>query len=366
MRKTVKIVIKILLLLFVVSLITAAIVCYNAVKNDELAKKIIADKPLKFAVLLYGNENSFTDKLDILFVSYENDNKLLKVLSVNGDIVVFRKKAKAKSLKSSFYETAKKDHNLAVTNTCTDLFEMLDNSFMPDFYINASYDTFLKIMGNDKFVEDLLKNENFVNRDLECLNALETCELSLSFADKNPLKIIKRIKENYSLLDTNISKTALSCIVLRKKIPRAAIMFCDYPAKYKKTRVEPDKMNAFDFLYTVYYPQADMEYKEDSGLVELKNASKKPRMAEKGTWLLRQNKFDVLDWSNFPIRYETTIIKDYKGSFAKSLKIAETLKCGKVIVSYDNQTYYNMSVFIGTDCEIYDKLDKKEVKNGKN
>jgi cyclopropane fatty-acyl-phospholipid synthase-like methyltransferase len=87
-------------------------------------------------------------------------------------------------------------------------------------------------------------------------------------------------------------------------------------------------------------------------LIDVKNASKKPHIAEKAAWLLRENGFDVLDWSNFPADYDKTLIKDYKGNFTQALRIAKVLKVGRVIVSYDSKIYYDIDVFIGEDCAI--------------
>jgi hypothetical protein len=74
-----------------------------------------------------------------------------------------------------------------------------------------------------------------------------------------------------------------------------------------------------------------------------------------------------LGWSNnLYAVYDKTLIKDYKGNFMQALRIAEILKTGKVVVSYNNRSYPDMSIFIGKDCIVYDNLDKKEEQNGKN
>ncbi|MCA6080344.1 MAG: hypothetical protein LE169_05620 [Endomicrobium sp.] len=44
-------------------------------------------------------------------------------------------------------------------------------------------------------------------------------------------------------------------------------------------------------------------------------------MAEKAAGLLKRNNFDVLDWNNFLVAYNKTLIKDYKGNFTQALKI---------------------------------------------
>jgi hypothetical protein len=67
-------------------------------------------------ITLYGTEKFLPETLEIYYVYYERKSNLLKILSVNSDIVVFRKKATARSLGYSFFNTAKKDFNVALTN----------------------------------------------------------------------------------------------------------------------------------------------------------------------------------------------------------------------------------------------------------
>jgi hypothetical protein len=73
-------------------------------------------------------------------------------------------------------------------------------------------------------------------------------------------------------------------------------------------------------------------------------------VAEKIALVLRENKFDVINWSNFSVSYDETLIKDYKGKFKQSLKIAKILKVGTVLVSYDDKSYPDICVLLGKDC----------------
>lgn len=355
----------------IISFIVLFFVYVHMCKNDPLTRKIITGQPVNFTVLLHGSENFMPGRLDAFFVYYERSSKLFKVLSVNSDMVVFRKKEKARSFKYSFWETAKKDINLAVTNLYMDLSDMTGNTFDPDFYINIDYAFLAEIFAGNKEISALIKQDCFINRDAECVNKIELFEQFAKLLNNNALGNIRRMIKYYGKTDTNLKKRTVLNMIMHFRLINNGIMFCELPAKYTKTRVEPDKTNIVDFMAQIYYFDTSQIKESSDGLIEVKNASQKPRMAEKATWLLRENKLDVLEWSNFGTAYDTTVIKDYRGSFAEAVKIAGILKCGKIIVSYNTNTYYNIGVFIGKDCEIYDKLDKdknkaKRTKNDKN
>jgi hypothetical protein len=331
-------------------------------KNDTVAGKIKDKGNVSFSILLYGTEKLFPERLDIYTVLYDKGTNVLKVLSVNTDAVVFEKREKVRSFKTRFNESAKKDLSFAVQQFYLDLYETFGNMYETDFYINTSFEIFNIIAGNNKELEFLIAKDNFENKDLESLNRYETIECILNLM---PYKILN-IYKNHRFLDTNISRISFITSVLKFKILKPVIMFCELPVKYTKTRVEPDKQSIEEFLNKIYCVNISSQTRTNDILIDIKNASKKPRMAEKATWLLRDNKFDVLDWSNFSTSYDKTLIKDYKGNFYQALKIAEVLKTGKVIVSYNSKIYTDIDVFVGKDCTIYDRLDKRGAYNGKN
>lgn len=353
-----------------ISFIISIFVCIHLFKDDYITRKIIQEKPLTFSLVLYGTEKAMPERLDAFLITYERETDLLKVLYVNSDAVVFRKKARARSFKYSFFEQSQKDINLAFTNFYEDLFEMLENNVQPDFYINMSYETFFKIFNRNKEIKKLSLNTEFENRDIDCLHKHELFEAIIRSLNKQGIANINRMIKYYNKVDTNLSKKSILSLLLHFRINTNTLMFCDMPVKYTKTRVEPDKANIVSFIREVYNRETILKYDTTSKvLAEVFNASRKPRMAEKATWLLRENRIDVIDWKNYDIAYDKTIIKDNKGFFADAIKIKEALKTGKIIVSYNSKTYCDISVFVGKDCEIYDKLDKKnnkEVKNGEN
>jgi hypothetical protein len=298
----------------------------------------------------------FPGRLDAYIVLYSKKINILKILSINTNAIIFDKKKKAKSLNTLFSENLKNDKNIAIKNFYLTLHKIMGNTTETDFYINISFKTLNLITGKDKKTYSLLSKDNFKNKDLESLNNLKIMEHIMYLM---PFRILK-VNKNYNFFDTNISRLSFIVSALRFKILKPKLMFCEMPVKYTKTRVEPDKQNTEEFFNKVYYANVISQTNSKNILVDIKNASKKPRMAEKTTWLLRKNGIDVLDWSNFPTVYDRTLIKDYKGNFEIALKIAEILKVGNIIVSYDNEIYSDICVFIGEDCIIYDdNFDKK-------
>ncbi|MDR3256462.1 MAG: LytR C-terminal domain-containing protein [Endomicrobium sp.] len=361
MFQTIKKLTKILIIFLVISIIVAVSIYIYIDKNDAVAKKLKDKDYISFSILLYGSEKLFPDRLDAYTILYDKKFNVLKVLSVNTDTVVFKKREKARSLKTLFNENSEKGINIAVKQFYADLYEIIGSAAAVDFYVNASFETLDAVMGYNEKFKLILSENNFENKDLKSLNRLETIKHILCLI---PYRIM-RICKNYNSLDTNISRLSFAVSILRFKFLKPVFMFCEMPVSYTKARVEPDKQNIEAFLNKIYYAAPVSQINPKNVLIDIKNAARKPRMAEKATWLLRGNKFDVLDWSNFSITYDKTLIKDYKGNFTKALKIAEILKAGAVIVSYNKRIYFDISVFVGKDCIIYDTLDKKGERNVK-
>ncbi|MDR2398949.1 MAG: LytR C-terminal domain-containing protein [Endomicrobium sp.] len=328
-------------------------------KNDKVYSTSKDKKSVSFSVLLYDIESVFGDRLDSYQIVYDYKDNLLKVLCVNTDTIVFKKRERAKSLKTLFYENRKKDLGTAIDKFYSDLDEVIGNASVSDFYINTSFKTFNDLFGSDKNIRALLSANEFISKDLELLNCLEIIERILYLAPYKFLEILK----NYEYLNTDIPKTSLATLMFKVKKQAPEIMFCEMPVKYRRTRIEPNKQDIESFLDKIYYRSTYIN--EKSIIIDVKNASRQSRMGQKVAWLLRDNKFDVLDWSSFPIVYDKTLIKDYKGNFTQSLKISKILGTGKVIVSYNSSVYTDINVFIGKDCKIYDSLDKKGDTNGK-
>ncbi|MDR2395598.1 MAG: LytR C-terminal domain-containing protein [Endomicrobium sp.] len=342
-------------------LLICILTSYIFYKTSFIIKKINDNDDISCSVLLYSQGNVLNNKLDCYQIIYSKNTNCLKILSINTDMVLLSKHKKAKSLKTLFYEDLDKNLDFSIENFYINLNKILKDYRISDFYLNMSFESFLLMM-TDKDLHYMILKDNFLNKDLKSLNNLNILECILKLMPFKTISILKR----YSLINTNISKISFLSLVTKFTIKKPLIMFCELPVKYTKVRVDPDMQNIKGFLNKIYYSNNDSNYNNKNCFIDVENASGRPRMAQKVTWLLRENKFDVLDWSNFNILYKETLIKDFKGNFKKCLDICKILKTGKILVSYNNKVYYDISIFVGQDCDIYDNFDKtggQDVKN---
>ncbi|MDR3274425.1 MAG: hypothetical protein LBS81_00210 [Endomicrobium sp.] len=123
----------------------------------------------------------------------------------------------------------------------------------------------------------ILSEKGFKNEDLEFLNHLETVEYLMHLMPYAVIKICK----NYNFLDTNISRASFISSVLKLKFSKPTLLFCVMPVKYARGRVKPDKQNIKDFLNKIYYSSPSGHIDSKNIRIDIKNASKKPRIAEK-------------------------------------------------------------------------------------
>ena len=216
--------------------------------TEPLTSKFIKDQPVKFALTVYGTEKMLPGVLETYYVYYDRNPDVLNILSINTDMVVLKKKTKARSLKYSFFNTAEKDLKLALTNMQEDVFEITNDIFIPDYYVSVSYESLLRMFSGSEALKRLFpeSSETLLERDLECLRQFELYETVLNLCKTEMFQLINSIRKKHTLLDTNISKLAFINMIIHFKMSDSEIIFFDLPAKYTKTRVEPDKDNITD------------------------------------------------------------------------------------------------------------------------
>lgn len=352
MQKKDKKKIKIWVVLFVIILIIC-LSYFLLCRADSFTKKIISSPSFNFSMLLNTDNN-----IKLYLISYEKESNILKVVSVNTDMVVLKKREKAQSIKDFFFRDLNKNYEHAMKECYLNIADMTENHFKSDFYINMNLKDIQKIVALKKNTKNALIKKEVQSRDLECLNELFAFENVLDDAKKNVFINTIKINKNFNKINTNISRKSFFNLLFYLKLKNPDIMFCDLPVKYTVKRIEPDKENIEEFFVNVFFNNTTEETKKTA--IEVKNASKLPRMGEKTAWFLRDKGFDVIDWGNSEEIFEVTLIKDYKGQFKESLKVSKVIGCGKVIISYNNHSYYDITVFTGKDFKVYDKFDKKK------
>ncbi|AKL98379.1 LytR C-terminal domain-containing protein [Endomicrobium proavitum] len=352
------------LIAFAAAIIIIVAAYFTFFRTDPFIKNLMSSDTTRFTLILYGTEKTLPQELNAFLISYEKKSKVLKIVTVNTDVVVLKKRVKAESLKANFNKLAQKDINRAVENCLAELAEITNDNFKADYYIAMDYDVFSEFV--DKKQKNIIVDISSGSRTFQLFQQLQVAKNVVKKIKSGTLVDFFKARSGYKNFNTNISKKALSWSVLYFDIKKTLIMFCDLPVRNSHARTITDSQNADAFFEEVYFPQTNL--KDFPNItIEVRNASKKQRMGEKVSWFLREKKFDVADWSNYPEYYEQTIIKDYKGNFALSLKLAKILGCQNIIISYNKNSYYGAGVLVGADCEVYDKFDKsKTLKRGQN
>ena len=101
------------------------------------------------------------------------------------------------------------------------------------------------------------------------------------------------------------------------------------------------------------------KYNDEKLRIEVLNTTGKSRLAIKAANKLRQNNFDVFDWGANSKKYLFSIIFDFVDNYNNCAKIKEILNCGEIIFRPEERDYTDISVQLGDDCIIYDKLDRQ-------
>ncbi|MDR0985168.1 MAG: hypothetical protein LBL53_01620 [Endomicrobium sp.] len=171
------------------------------------------------------------------------------------------------------------------------------------------------------------------------------------------LKYLKNILLNYSNFKTNITKLNLLIFILKIYFLNPKLIFCEFHKNKCKKYNEQNIKLLFNNIY--YNNNFDNKNINNNILIEIKNASGKSRIAEKTSWYLRENNFDVLDWKNSKSIYKKTIIIIYKGNLKQIFKLFKFFKNAIVLISYNKNNYTDLCIFLGKNCPvIYDNFDK--------
>jgi hypothetical protein len=316
------------LLLFIsVALIAAVLYAYH---SDSLSGKLLQGEILNFKVLLYNDTDA-----DVLYISYDTKSNILKVLSFYPKIVILERTVRSKPLNAAFFEpkSALKARAQAIFSK-TDA--LINNTFHADytFIINHSAST-----------------EEY--RDMQCLSQARKIENIINTVQNNFLEFLHHIFKNYETLNGDMPKFSLFNLILHVKNAQIKdIIFIDYPWQRKRNRIEPltdnpsavNKIMSADFNFTT--PSGDVT------VLDVKNASGRNRLAENITWLLRENNFDVYDWSGVNARYAYTVIKNFKANYADCVRIKNVLGAGFIINFPDSAASRDAEVLAGLDLNI--------------
>ncbi|MDR2771978.1 MAG: LytR C-terminal domain-containing protein [Elusimicrobiota bacterium] len=338
-------------------IIAAIIVFLFFSKTGIQIKKLWLGQPLMINVLFYSKGEVLAEKLDAFVVYFDGKAKLIKIMSIDPEISL----EKNLSLRKTFYNTAQKNLTAAKEKFYADLDDIFEHRFSDAYRISVDYETLSEMFIVKGKLFELISKNDFANIDEKEITQLKIFEMFLNRFEQLPFLTWLSIKNNYSALDTDLSKTLFANLLLYLQFSKQPILFYDVPVSKTAAKIEPLRSEILRFLDNVFLVSQTTNVDDFTNFVEIKNASATPRAAQYTTWLLRENGIDVLDYLNSPITADETIIKDYKGNIMQAKKIAQILGVGKIIISYDSHYYYDTTVIIGADY----KVKGVEIKNGK-
>ena len=333
--------------LYSLLILTAALAIYFFVFDSGIAiRKLWFGEPLKILILADGSD--LNESLDAFIIYLSEGSNPIKILSINTDISPSQRH---QSLRKTFNNALKKSRSAAFREFNRALLETFGKSIKSDFYIAADKPSFSKLKFGKKF-SNLVLRDDFRNYDDKILSQMQIFEIVLNRFERLPLAAMATVWLERKNTDSNLSKAFLLNLAVYFALSKRQIFFSDLTLRTSHSNTEQFKKDAKFFLDEIFFASIDESRGRLDGFIEIKNASKIPKAANSLTWALRENKFDVLDYSNSQVLSDKTIIRDYKGNFLQARAVSNILKKARIIVSYDSRYYYDTTIFIGADYKL--------------
>jgi len=332
----------------------------------------------------------------LVFVNYNPVNRFLNIVSVPRDTHFTPTGYRFNRINEvyAFNYKHKKDEHFACKQVSSAIEELLGNRVQIPYYLQINYagfKNFIELIGGvDIDIEESMNyDDNAQNLHIhfeagkQHLNGAQSLEFvryrgkagdigrvfrqqrflkAVLLRFRNPLLIMripqianiffKEVKTNLTVWDLVV------CAIELKDLQTKDMRLAQLPGTPRRDLWEVDYDNCsglFDrILCSTSTANAPFGPKVR---IEVWNASGKTKLAEKVTWILRKQGFDVINYGTFSTRQKKTLIKDLTGDLRSAQKISEIISCGEVITRYDDKRYVDISVTLGEDCSI--KNDQK-------
>jgi len=346
------------IVLFLILALLCVLIYISA--NSKIVRDFKDGKNINVLFILDDTENNETIKFFV--ARYNSSNEYIKTVFVDENITILYKTKKARILKDMILETKPENRIEFIKKEAEQLF---DNNFSMDYYIcldNKSLENIVKVFSkkedlktNLKLFNSILQKDNY--RDANVVAAIKL--LNYVYNNFNRFSFISFIKELYNkniIIQTNFELKDLFLLYAYFLDENKTIKYADIPTISRRKRIEIDtknkeKIGEFINRNTV---------KEDNYLkIEVLNTTNKSRLAIKAVDKIRENNFDVVDWGASSKKYEFTTIYDLVDNYEQVSKIKNILNCGEIIFKPQEKPLADVTVFLGQDCTIYDKLDRE-------
>lgn len=350
--------IKKFLLLLIVCLL-GTLIYFSA--TSKIVKDFKEGKNINVLFVLDDVENN--ENIKFFIAKYNSLNEYIKVVFIDENITILYKTKKARILKDMILEVEPEKRTEFIESETKKLF---DNKFNIDYSITLNKESFKNIIKTFSKQEDLNSNMELFNiclqsdtdRDTNMVAFIKL--LNYIYNNFNRFSFIKLVKNFHN---GNISAKSnfefkdifllYSYFLNEDKI----IKYADIPTLSRRKRIEIDEDNRTKIID--FYDNDKFINKKNYLRVEVLNATSKTRLAIKAVDKLRENDFDVVDWGSSSKKYEFTVVFDLVNNYEKIKEIKDVLNCGEIIFRPEERPLTDVSVFLGQDCNIYDKLDRE-------
>jgi hypothetical protein len=350
-----------IILFFVFLLIAVSSLIYYV---SDVSKYIYAGKTINVLIFVEGSVKTYPGTLKIALCQYNPLKKRVQILFINENTAILRKKLKTRTLKELFFRQSNPNRIDFIKREVANLFKGMVEI---DYYVYSDTDSlnaFLKLLNECEMKKKLgnscfyiaLNSRNHLNG---VITSIKIIKYTVSNINRSLIpEIIKFLKNKNIIIQTDFKPVDLVQIyrIIKNINTRKDIMFIDMPTVIRRNRTEIDQ-EAFDRVIEMLngtYPDNEAEK------INLKvlNSSNKNRLAEKAVNLLRKNSFDVFYWGNESRKNKFTVVLDMINNPEKSNEIVNLLGCGEILGSANPKPFADMTVLLGNDCILYDKIDK--------
>ena len=345
------------ILLLLILFILAILIYFSA--TSKKVKDFKSGKNINVLFILDNIEKN--NNIKFFIAKYNSLNEYIKVVFINEDITILYKTKKARILKDMILETeADKRIEFIKAETA----KIFDNKLSIDYYVclnNETLENIIKIFSKQNSLKNNLNlfeiaEQHEINRDTRLIAWIKI--FNYIYNNFNRFSFIKFIKDLYNkniIMKTNFELKDLFLLYSYFLNEDKTIKYADIPTITKRKRLELDEQNKtkiIDFFDNNYLSS------EKYLKVEVLNTTKKSRLAIKAVDKIRENDFDVVDWGSYSKNYEFTTIFDFVNNYEKINELKRILNCGEIIFRPKEKSLIDISILLGQDCNIYDKLDR--------
>jgi len=377
------------LILLIIVIIVAFSIFFSI--KSPIAKLVRSGQPINGLIIGTDWVDYARHSDTLVFVDYDPHNRFLNIVSVPRD-THFSPEGLHLSRINEVYAynyRIKKDDHYACTQVCRAVEELFGGRVNIPFYIQINYSGFKRFIdligGVDIEIEEAMNYDDGAQNlhihfepgkyHLDGARALEFVRyrgksgdlgrvsrqqrfLKSALAKFRSPMLIARFPQITRIIFTDV-KTNLSfwdmlvCTMELKDLRMNDIRLAQLPGTPRKDLLwEVDEENCAGLFDKILCSTMAAPTQGPKLRIEVWNASSKGKLAEKVTWILRNQGFDVVNYGSYATRQKRTLIKDLTGDLRSAQRIASIIACGEVVTRYDDKRYVDISVTLGEDCNI--------------